>query len=227
MRADAIRPSMKSHAIILISCLIWARLPAADPPAGDVDLPQPFDVATVTPLIQNSPFIRSVSLSDSLILTGLAYIDGKPVATILNTETRQSYSVSEDPNPLGWKLTEATATTDINRAQAKIAIGGEVVVIRYNRDAMSPENLKKQRSKTSSNAPSPGDSDRFRRSDGRGPSDEDRKKYESLSEAGKEKLRNFFRDNMDKIRTAGNDEERRQYIRNAFEKIEKEDKGGK
>lgn len=218
---------MKRHAILIVCCLAWARLPAADPPVGDVDLPQPFDATIVAALIQNSPFIRSVSLSDSLILTGLAYIDGKPVATILNTETNQSYSVSEDPNHVGWKLTEATATTDINRAQAKVAIGGEVVVIRYNKDAMTPENLKKNRGKSSGNGPPSGEGDRFRRSDSRGPSEEDRKRYESLSESGKEKLRNFMRENMDKLRTAGTDEERKQFVRNAFDKIEKEDKGGK
>lgn len=218
---------MKLHVITILSLLALPRLHAADAPAGDGDLPQPFDSTTVTPLIQNSPFIRSVSLSDSLILTGLAYIDGKPVATILNTETNQSYSVSEEPNHMGWKLTEATAASDINRALAKIAIGGEVVVIRYNKDAMSPENLKKSRSKSASSSAAPsGDGDRFRR-EGRGPSDDDRRRYESLSDAGKEKVRNFFRENMDKIRTAGSDEERRQFIRNAFDKIEKEDKGGK
>ena len=217
---------MNRLAIAIACCLLGGRMSAAESPAGDVDLPQPFDATTVTPLIQNSPFIRSVSLSDSLILTGLAYIESKPVATIMNTETNQNYSVSVDPNPMGWKLTEATATTDINRAQVKIAIGGEVVVIRYNKDAMTPESLKKNKGK--SGAPSSGENgDRFRRTESRGPSEEDRKRYESLSDSGKEKLRNFFRDNMDKMRTAGTDEERRQFVRSAFEKIEKEDKGGK
>ncbi len=218
---------MKRIATALALCLSLSHGRAADAPAGDVDLPQPFDTASVSPLIQNSPFIRSVSLSDSLILTGLAYIESKPVATIMNTETNQNYSVSEDPNPMGWKLTEATATTDINRAQVKIAIGGEVVVIRYNKDLMTPESLKKNRQRGPSNGPPSGDGDRFRRSSSGGPSDEDRKKFENLSEGGKEKLRNFFRENMDKLRTAGTDEERRAFVRSAFEKIEKEDKAGK
>lgn len=216
---------MKRAASAIALCLSSAAslLRAAD------DLPVPFDSNTVTPLIQNSPFIRSVSLTDSLVLTGLAYIDGKPVATIMNTETHQSYSVSHEPNALGWKLTEATATTDINRASAKVAIGGEVVTIRYNKDLMTPDALKKNRPKNPPNGPPPGDGggDRFRRSEGRGPSDEDRRRYESMSEAGKEKLRNFFRENMDKLRTAGTDEERRALVRSAFDKIEKEDKGGK
>lgn len=193
------------------------------------DLPVPFDSNTVTPLIQNSPFIRSVSLTDSLVLTGLAYIDGKPVATIMNTDTHQSFSVSHEPNALGWKLTEATATTDINRASAKIAIGGEVVTIRYNKDLMTPDALKKNRPKSPSNGPPPADGggDRFRRSESRGPSEEDRRRYENMSDGAKEKLRNFFRENMDKLRTAGTEEERRALVRSAFDKIEKEDKGGK
>lgn len=221
-----------------IAAIIACALPlgvacAADAPAGgDTDLPKPFDATVVTSLIQNSPFIRSVSLSDSLILTGLAYIDGKPVATIMNTETNESWSVSEEPNPKGWKLVEATATTDINRAQAKIAIGGEVVVIRYNKDEMTSDKLKKHRSKGSGGPPGPPPEggpggDRFRRPEGRGPSEEDRRRYEALSDTGKEKLRSFFRDNMERLRNAGTDEERRQFVRNAFEKIEKEDKGGK
>lgn len=232
-RIAAARPPMNRLATSITSLLLCGALHAAEgpapaPAAADSDLPKPFDAAAINSLIQNSPFIRSVSLSDSLILTGLAYIDGKPVATILNTETNQSYSVSAEPNPMGWKLIEATTTTDINRAQAKIAIGGEIVVIRYNKDEMTSDKLKKHRTKVP-NGPPPADGggDRFRRPEGRGPSEEDRKKYESLSEAGKEKLRNFFRENMDRLRSAGTDEERKQFVRSAFEKIEKEDKGGK
>lgn len=213
----------------LIAALSALGASAADA-TNDPDLPQPFAVATLDPLIQNSPFIRAVNLSDSLVLSGLAYIDAKPVATIINIETKQNYVVSEQANRSGWKLIEATATTDLNRAQVKVSIGGEVVVIRYDKEALSPENLKKDRKSSSGGPPGPGgpgDGDRFRRSGGRGPSEEDRARYESLSESGKEKLRNFFRENLDRLRNAGTDEERRQFVRNAFEKIEKEDKKGR
>jgi hypothetical protein len=195
----------------------------------DPDLPSAFDPQSVSGLIANSPFIRSVNLSDSLILTGLAYIESKPVVTLLDTATNRHHVVSEEPNAQGWKLTEASSNSDLNRAQAKVSIGGEIITIRYNADALTPENLKKKKDKGPSNGPPPGDGsgDRYRKSEGRGPSEEDRRRYESLSDGAKEKMRNFFRENMDRIRNAGNDEERKQFIRGAFEKIEKEDKGKK
>ncbi len=58
----------------------------------------------------------------------------------------------------------------------------------------------------------------------RGPSEEDRKKYESLSDAAKEKFRNGMREmfNDEKFRNAP-EEERRSAIRTLFDKIEKED----
>jgi hypothetical protein len=195
----------------------------------DPDLPAAFDPQSVSGLIANSPFIRSVNLSDSLILTGLAYIETKPVVTLLDTATNRHHVVSEEPNALGWKLTEASSNNDLNRAQAKVSIGGEIITIRYNADALTPENLKKKKDKGSANGPPPGDGggDRYRKPEGRGPSEEDRRRYEALSDGAKEKMRNFFRENMDRIRSAGNDEERRQFIRGAFEKIEKEDKAKK
>lgn len=211
----------------LLSALPIAAVAAVESP-GDPDLPQPFDATTLDPLVQNSPFTRAVNLSDSLVLSGLAYIDKKPVATIINIETKQSHVVSEQVNRSGWKLIEATATTDLNRAQVKVSIGGEIVVIRYDKEALSPENLRKKSSTSGSGGPPggpPGEGDRFRRSGSRGPSDEDRQRYESLSEQAKDKFRNFMRENMDRLRNAGTDEERRQFVRSAFDKIEKEDKG--
>jgi len=58
----------------------------------------------------------------------------------------------------------------------------------------------------------------------RGPNEEDRKKYESLSDAAKEKFRNGMREmfNDEKFRNAP-EEERRSAIRTLFDKIEKED----
>jgi hypothetical protein len=65
-------------------------LPAATPAVPpskpvDPDLPQPFDPNTLTAVVENSPFTRIVSISDSLVLTGMAYVDGKPVVTIFGS----------------------------------------------------------------------------------------------------------------------------------------------
>lgn len=200
-------------------------LQAAQP---DPDLPQPFDASSLAPVIQNSPFTRMVNMSDNLVLTGIAYIDGKPVATIFNKETKLSYVVSETPNPQGWKLTEAMPAPDIARSQAKITIGGEVVSVRYDAAAMSPENMKKDKARSSDGrGPSSGGDDRFKRSS-RGPSEEERKRYESLSEAAREKFRNMMREKFsdEKFRAAP-EEQRREMVRREFERIEKEDKKGR
>ncbi|WP_395748773.1 hypothetical protein [Prosthecobacter sp.] len=195
-------------------------------PAGpvDPDLPQPFDATSLSAVIQNSPFTRIVSISDSLVLTGMAYVNGKPVVTIFDKNEKQSLVVSEEPNLKGWKLMEALPTTNIERAQAKIAIGGETFSIRHS--TLDKNDLTKGKSDKGGSRDSQG-GDRFNRSS-RGPSEEDRKKYESLSDKAKDKFREAmsekFRD--EKFRSAP-EEERRNAIRTIFEKIQKEDGGGK
>ena len=195
----------------------------------DPDLPQPFDATSLSPIIQNSPFTRIVSISDSLVLTGMAYVNGKPVVTIFDKNEKQSLVVTEEPNLKGWKLMEALPTTNIERAQAKIAIGGETFSIRHS--TLDKNDLTKGKSdKGDKGDKGRGDSsggDRYNRST-RGPSEEDRKKYESLSDKAKEKFRDAMRDKFsdEKFRNAP-EEERRNAIRTMFEKIQKEDGGGK
>lgn len=193
----------------------------------DPDLPQPFDATSLSAIIQNSPFTRIVSISDSLVLTGMAYVNGKPVVTIFDKNEKQSLVVSDEPNLKGWKLIEALPTSNIERAQAKIAIGGETFSIRHS--VLDKNDLTKGKSDKGDKGPrndSPG-GDRLNRGS-RGPSEEDRKKYESLSDKAKEKFRDAMREkfSVEKFRNAP-EEERRNAIRTMFEKIQKEDGGGK
>jgi hypothetical protein len=168
-----------------------------------------------------------VNMSDNLVLTGIAYINGKPVATIFNKETKESFIVSNEPNFQGWVLNEALPAPDITRSRAVVTIGGEQVKVSYAAiTAADMKGGKKEKSdKGSGDRPPGGDS--FRR-EGRGPSDEDRKKYESLSDKSKEKFRDMMRSKFsdEKFRNAP-EEERRNIIRKEFERIEKDDKGGK
>ena len=204
-----------------------AVAPAAPTTTGDPDLPQPFDAASLSAIIQNSPFTRIVSISDSLVLTGMAYVNGKPVVTIFDKNEKQSLVVSEEPNLKGWKLMEALPSSNIERAQAKIAIGGETFSIRHS--VLDKNDLTKGKTDKGDKG-SRGDSqngDRFNRSN-RGPSEEDRKKYESLSDKAKDKFRDAMREKFsdEKFRNAP-EEERRNAIRTMFDKIQKEDSGGK
>lgn len=209
--------------------LPMAQPPVPAKPAGpvDPDLPQSFDPNTLTAVVENSPFTRIVSISDSLVLTGMAYVDGKPVVTIFDKEAKQSIVVSDEPNLKGWKLVGATPSEKIDRAQAKISIGGETFSIRHTtltKDDMKKDSRGERREGGPGGPPPPGGDDRFRRSN-RGPSEEDRKKYEALSEKARDKFRDALREKFsdEKFRNAP-EEDRRNAVKAIFEKIEKEDK---
>jgi len=83
-------------------------------------------------LKSQSPFTRSINLSDSLILTGIATMDNEQVATLLNKETKETFVVSSTLNSQGWKMVELKADEDLEKVSAKVAVeGGEVVTVRY------------------------------------------------------------------------------------------------
>lgn len=216
---------MKTFSHRLLQLLVPASfalpLLAAEP---DPDLPQPFDPNSLSPVVTASPFTRMVNMSDNLVLTGIAYIDGKPVATVFNKESKQSFIVGAEPNFQGWTLQEAQPAPDITRSQARISIGGEIVSVRYG--TVSAKDMQGERKSDRSERKSER-GEGFRGSS-RGPSEEDRKKYESLSEKAREKFRDTLREKFrdEKFRNAP-EEERRNMIRKEFERIEKEDKGGK
>jgi hypothetical protein len=112
---------------------------ADDPPPADPDLPAPLDFSVAASLLVNPPFTRALNLSESLTLTGVAYMDGKPVATIKDSRTNQHHLVSEEPNALGWRLAEATPSSNLGYAEVKIMIGTETVAVRYSDTQMMPQ----------------------------------------------------------------------------------------
>jgi len=218
-----------SNFLALGLCAIATVLHAAEPkPASvvvDPDLPQPVDANVSQALLESSPFSRALNLSDSLVLTGIAYIDGKPVATIVNKATRESYVVSEEPNVQGWKLAETSASTQLKRTQAKIMVGTEVVTVRYSEEATTPEMMKKGGKPGRSEGGGESGGERPKR-DYPKPSKEDRERFMSLSDGAREKFRQVMTESREKMMTAS-PEERMTFAKKMFEKIEAEDKGGK
>lgn len=104
---------------------------ATDAKAPDPDLPQPLDLNMAEPLIKSSPFTRELNLSDTIKLTGLAYVEGKTMATLINRVTKQSYVVTEEPNAMGWRLAGVNASSTLNRTEVKIVVGSETVTLHY------------------------------------------------------------------------------------------------
>jgi hypothetical protein len=217
---------MKLAALLSLIPLVILAVESVPVPL-DPDLPQPFDPASVAQVTSQSPFTRMVNMSDNLVLTGIAYISGKPVATVFNKETKESHIVSTEPNFLGWVLNEALPAADISRSRAIITIGGETVKLSY--ASLSEEDMKVERKKNKDRdrGERSSSSEGFRR-ESKGPSEEDRRRYEGLSDKAKEKFRDMMRSKFsdEKFRNAP-EEDRRNIIRKEFERIEKEDKGGK
>ena len=79
------------HAALLASSsaflLLAALARAAEVSPSDPDLPQPLDVASLQALLTNPPFNRVVDFTDSLLLTGVATVGGKPMATLMDKAT--------------------------------------------------------------------------------------------------------------------------------------------
>lgn len=193
-------------------------------PAGpvDPDLPQPFDPSTITKAMKTSPFNRSVNMSDNLVLTGVAYVEGKPMATLLDKESKKTYVVSEDPNPNGWTLTEAPHTQDIKRMQVKVNVAGEIVTIRHDNDLQNEQMKKGKSAPAGGPPPSARPEDRGFRRDQRGPPPEVIQRYQALSDDAKNKLRKTFEENRERI-TNMNPEERRAFMEKNFKTIAEED----
>lgn len=212
--------------------MLGAATQAAEAPApgvgGDPDLPQRVEPGEIAPLMTASPFTRSLNLSDSLVLTGIAYIEGKPVATLMNKETKESYVVGETPNSQGWRLAETSATVKLDRTQAKIMIGTEVVPVRYSDAQLTPEAMKKGEHRPGGTSDGRSEERRYDgpRRDGPRPSEEDRQRFFSLSEEGRRKFMDRMRESGDRLRMAS-PEERQAYVRNVMERIQKEEQESK
>lgn len=200
--------------------------PVPPPLPSDPDLPQPFNPTNVFTALKTSPFNRSVNLSESLVLTGMAYLNGKPMATLLDKESKKTYVVSEVPNASGWTLAEATPTTDLKRLQVKVNVAGEVVTIRHDKEGQE-EAMKKKTAPGGTPSSSEGDrrggEDRgFSRGDRRGPPPEVVERYQKLSDGAKEKLRQHFTENRERVMNM-NPEERKSFMEKSFKKIAEED----
>ncbi|HEY2574512.1 MAG TPA: hypothetical protein VGH65_10590 [Verrucomicrobiaceae bacterium] len=214
------------------SFLIWASIGfaaafstvRADDEPADLDLPQPFDAASAQTILDSSPFTRSLNLSDSLTLTGIAYVEGKPVATLLNRATKESFIVSEEPNSQGWKLATASPDSELRHTQVKIMVGPEIVTVRYGDEQLSPEHAKKNGSSRDAPPSSFGSSSKTQYRSSSYLGDNGRDRYYSLSDQAREK----FKDNMHKLidkHPEMTPEQRSVYAEKYFARAQAEDQG--
>lgn len=176
-----------------------APLPEAAPAPvmpADPDLPQPLDFNFAESLVTESPFTRAVNLETMLQLTGVAYLNGRPVATVLNKQTKQSFLVTEEPNQLGWRLLAADAGTDPGNTSIEMMVGPETITMHYHSQEMNAPGDRKGKGEASSSRIASSSSDKLRPSSLLG--DRGKEMYASLSDSGRDKFKELVRDRMEK-----------------------------
>lgn len=107
--------------------------------AEDSVLPQPLAENQFEELLERSPFTRILDPSETFQLTGVALIDGKQVATMLNRKTEKRFLLSETPNTDGWKMVEVNQNPDPAKVSATFSLHeGEVVTLKYREEQLNP-----------------------------------------------------------------------------------------
>jgi hypothetical protein len=125
-------------ASVIAGAMAEEENPDAFPETRNEFLPATVAMEDFDSILNNPPFRRSLALSDSIVLTGVARIEGDVFATLVDTETSESHLVSETANSEGWQLVDVSGDeTDLESLTAKIQVsGGEVVSIRYEKEAV-------------------------------------------------------------------------------------------
>lgn len=91
-------------------------------------------------LLSNSPFLRSLDLSESIILTGIANLGGDLYVTLHRRDTKETHIVSEAANPEGMRLVGVEGNpADLGTVTARISLAsGEVFAVRFDEQQLKP-----------------------------------------------------------------------------------------
>lgn len=178
---------------------VVAEQPPARPAATSLQpgMPRPITEDDFQALRSSSPFTRSLNLSDSLILTGIAKIGDETIATILDKNSKESYVVGADANAQGWRMVEVDGDrNDLEKVTARISVaGGEVVSIRFDENQLKPGEGKPAAGSGGGKGGGDGRGDGDRR---RGPPSDIREKMSKLSEEQRGKLFTKMREMREK-----------------------------
>lgn len=71
----------------------------------------------------SSPFTRSLNLPNTMILTGVAELEGARVAVLVDSTTGASMLISEKESVGGWRLLDVKDGNNLDKAVATIARG--------------------------------------------------------------------------------------------------------
>ena len=126
-----------------LTCALFAAA-LAHPPQNLAEtsaIPAPVDATHYPDLLQRPPFRRVLTLSESLVLSGVATLPTGKVVTVWDRASGRSFIVSAMPNPQGWKLLEVSDSTDLRSVTATIAAGDQKLTLRFDPERMTPPKL--------------------------------------------------------------------------------------
>lgn len=130
---------------VLFIVVSTSAVVAQENDAGEDDLPRPLDTDIFKALKDAPPFRRVLSLSDSLVLTGVAKVTNSAVVTVLNTATNESFVVSNQPNAQGWSLVSVEGKGNLLNVVATVDTGTQQVAIRFDPQQLQPEIIRRKR----------------------------------------------------------------------------------
>lgn len=183
---------------LLVLCLALCTLVPAQSAVGDT--------------APDKTTIGDIPLEDIQVY-GVWIMDKSAVALLTDRSGKKIIRLAFQPDEQGSKLVSASIDAETAAVKLVVFIDGKTHTF----------------TRTLASMPSPpAAAMQAVKSKGSGPTDEDRQRYEGISDAAKEKFRDQIRKMFsdEKFRNAP-EEERRNAVRELFEKIEKEDKGGK
>ncbi|MFT5465815.1 MAG: hypothetical protein ACI8UO_000911 [Verrucomicrobiales bacterium] len=126
----------------VLAAVLWFGVGAlsAENSAGGSDFsPETVGSRDFENLTASSPFTRPLNLAESLILAGVIKIDGRPLVTLIDQETKEVHLVSEEPNDRGWKIVEISSIDNLEELTAKISISGSAVTtLQFDQDRVKP-----------------------------------------------------------------------------------------
>ncbi|MDF1851772.1 MAG: hypothetical protein P1U85_13120 [Verrucomicrobiales bacterium] len=126
--------------------LVSGSLQASDLPASGVPLPEVLEETDFDELKNQSPFVRTLDPSESLILVGLAKIDGELVATLRERVTKKTHILTSKDNEEGWRIVGVDGDlSDLGTVEAQISFAEQVYAIRYDQQMITPPTLPKWR----------------------------------------------------------------------------------
>lgn len=186
---------------------------AAAPASPDSVLPLAVEPSHFEHVITHSPFVRTLNLSETFALRGIAEINGEQVATLYNRETKKSVLVTASQiNPERMQLKSVAEAEGLLDVSAIIAVAGEEVELKFEPERVAPLPKNPTGKGPGASTSTSGKEER------RGPSPQDIERYKSLPPEKQEKLREYIRQSMQSYPNMSR-EERGNLIRGAMTRL--------